>query len=367
MRLCRLLLKNFRNYDRAEVLWHDKINIIRGLNAQGKSNLLEAISYLSLASSFRSAKDSELLKWQKDFFYLEGQLLDHDQEHIISAGYSADKTKKWKIDGQKKTKLTEIIGCFHSVIFSPDDLNLVKNGPDYRRQFINRQMVQLYPDFCQLLLIYNQVLKQRNNVLKKAFVSDLREQLAPWDEQVAHYGAKIIKWRSQVCRQLTPYVQDFYRHLAKGEEIDLRYNSFLGYEETVRLQEKEIQEALLEKLKSLFPVEKARGISLCGPHRDDIEITIDNFSARRFASQGQQRSAVLALKLAEVELARAVRGSFPVLLLDDVMSELDAERQKQLINVLDKEIQTFITATDLSFSLVAGKTFFIQNGTIIEQ
>ena len=365
MKICRLLLRNFRNYDQEEIIWHEKTNIIHGLNAQGKSNLLEAISYLSLASSFRGAKDWELIKWDKNFFYLEGDIKEKE-EHTISVGYSDNKIKRWKVNGEKKQRLGEIIGFFHSVIFSPEDLNIIKNGPEYRRQFLNRQMVQLFPDFCNLLLTYNQILKQRNNVLKNNFNSnDFIDRLAPWDEQLATIGAKIIKRRYNTCQNLLPITKDYHKKLTNGEEIELIYDSFLPQKEIEQLSESEIRTAFLIKLKQIINLEKKRGISLCGPHRDDIEILINRFSTRKFASQGQQRSVALTLKLSELELAKTIRGAYPVLLLDDVMSELDKNRQEQLLKTINDDVQTFITATDLDFQYNDGIKFFINNGQVL--
>lgn len=388
MRLKRLLVSNFRNYENVEIFWHPQINIIRGFNAQGKSNLLEAIAYLSLASSFRGASDSELIKFspianptlldqnpemafcQEDFFHIQGDVVkEHNPMNPmrISVGFTRDKRKSWKINEKPHRRLTEILGRFHTVIFSPEDLLLVKSGPVARRRYLNRQMIQLYPDYYTLMLRYNQILKQRNSLLRQPYSSHLREQLEPWNSQLAEYAALIYKRRLEILADLSVAAGIFHNQLCQQEGLRLEYRSFLPQQELTALSEEEIATAFCERLVENYVVEKARGLTLIGPHRDDLEIFINEVSARRFGSQGQQRSAALSLKLAELELANKIKGEYPVLLLDDVMSELDENRRTQLLTLMGEKAQLFITATDLNFTMLDGKIILVNQGRILEQ
>ncbi len=370
MKLRRLLISNFRNYGMEEIYWHPEINIIRGFNAQGKSNLLESIAYLSLASSFRGAADSELIAFEEDFFHIQGDIihtLGERSETRLSVGFTREKRKSWKVNNQSRHRLSDILGNFHTVIFSPEDLSLVKNGPLARRRYLNRQMIQLYPDFYNLLLKYTQILKQRNSLLKNAFNKNQKEELIPWNKQLGINAALIYKRRLEILEELSKIAGRLHNQICQKEELTLEYRGFLPQEELKALNLQDIAAAFEEKLLENYPAEKARGITIIGPHREDLEIFINEVSARRFGSQGQQRSAALSLKLAELELAKKIRGEYPVLLLDDVMSELDINRRSQLLNIMRGKSQLFITATDLNFKLDCGKIILVDNGKIIEQ
>lgn len=364
MRLTRLRIDNFRNYEQEEIFWDDAMNIICGMNAQGKSNLLEAISYLSLASSFRQSADLELIGWGKDFFYLEGDVEDRQKKLTIAAAYDKQKGRRWKINGTQKHKLHEILGYFHTVVFSPEDLDIVKSGPQSRRRQLNRQMVQLYPEYCSLLVGYNQVLKQRNTLLKSAWNRDIKNELLAWDTQLAALAGRIIRMRLDTISLLSPLAQNTHAQLSNKEKLTMEYQSLLPQKEMEPMTAQEISIAFQKKLQSLREAESARGMTLAGPHRDDLLLQINSVSARNFASQGQQRTVALSWKLAELELAYAKRGEYPVLLLDDVMSELDMTRREQLLFLVRDKAQTFITATDINFSLNGGKKIIISSGKI---
>lgn len=364
MKLTRLRIDNFRNYEKEEIFWDEAMNIICGMNAQGKSNLLEAISYLSLASSFRQSADSELIGWGKDFFYLEGDVTDRQRKLTVAAAYDRQKGRRWKINGTQKHKLQQILGYFHTVVFSPEDLDIVKCGPQSRRRQLNRQMVQLFPEYCSLLVGYNQVLKQRNSLLKSAWKKDIRTELAAWDVQMADFAGRIIRMRLDTVFLLSPLAQEAHARLSKQEKLTMEYQSLLPQTEMEKMTVKDISTVFLKKLEKLREAECARGMTLSGPHRDDLHLCINGVSARNFASQGQQRTVALSWKLAELELAFATRGEYPVLLLDDVMSELDINRREQLLFLMRDKAQTFITATDINFSLNGGKKIIVSQGKI---
>ncbi len=368
MELERIYLENFRNYGRQEIRWHPQVNLIQGDNAQGKSNLLEAVAYLSLASSFRGATDGEMLGWEQPYFHIQGEVGYTAQgggKVHLAVGYSREKRKSWKINGQSQRRLGAVLGHFHTVIFSPEDLLVVKSGPLARRRYLNRQLLQLEPGFYGLMLRYNQVVKQRNSLLKLGY-RGLREMLAPWNQQLAQYGAQIYQRRLEIFGRLQRTAAEIHHKLCPQEELQLRYQGFLPQAELNVLTQPQLEEALLQRLQQAYPEEKARRTTVVGPHRDDLLILINGENARRFGSQGQQRSAALALKLAELELAYAERGEYPALLLDDVMSELDEKRRSQLLELMTGKAQTFITATDVNFTWGEGKRFEVVAGEVRE-
>jgi len=345
--LQNLRVNNFRNYEDQVIEFDQELNLICGDNAQGKSNLLEAIAYLSLTSSFRGVKDNELLGCDKDYFFIHGELIKNAEKLDLRVGYQRNSRKIWQINKESKNRLADIVGIFHTVIFSPEDLLLVKEGPQLRRKFLNRQMAQIYDGFCQTLIKYNKVLKQKNTLLKEGRVRALaNEELIPWNEQLAQLGALIIKKRLEVLAELKILAAEKQRVLAPAENLELRYESFLPEKELEQLTLEEIQEALLEALNNKILAEKKAAVTLLGPHRDDLAIFINKQPARYFASQGQQKSCAIVLKLAELAFAEQQKGEKPVLLLDDVMSELDSRRRDCLLSLLKKDIQTFITDTE---------------------
>lgn len=359
MQINRLYIENFRNYHQQQAEFDPNLNLITGKNAQGKSNLLEAIGYLSMASSFRGCGEGELIQWEKDYFYLQGHIESKNESFSLSAAVNKQKRRKWRIDQQVCRKLNEIIGRFHTVTFAPEDLLLIKGGPTLRRRYINRQMSQLYPEYFSLLVRYNQVVKQRNQCLKQQ-----REDVLPlWDYQFIDLAAKITQRRLQLIGLLRPIVENVQESLQQGEKLTLHYQSYaLASGDEEQMDEESLRRQLTMQVERMRRGELCRGISLCGPHRDDLAIDIDGVSSRAYASQGQQRSAALALKLAELAIAKEIRGEYPVLLLDDVLSELDGQRQKNLLRLTMGKTQTFLTATHFSFS--RGRQWHVEKGKL---
>jgi len=363
--LRQLQLINFRNYQNCWAEWHEQINLLQGANAQGKTNLLEAICFLSLATSFRAVGEFELIFSGKDYFFVEGDIDSQEKGNInISAAYSRDKKRKWKINGNECLR-NELIGLLHTVIFSPEDVNLIKASPMQRRRFLNRQISQLFPQHCQELIRYNRILAQRNSCLRffqqmKAN-NDLQEALDVWDQQLAASGAAIIWQRRQVLQQLNPLAAEIHEKLAVGEKLNIRYKSFTGALEAN--SKEEIQALFLKELKRLSGAERSRGATLVGPHRDDLLIEINKTLGKGYASQGQQRTAALSCKLAELELARNQKHEWPVLLLDDVLSELDDYRQQALLNKIAGGAQTFIASTN-PLPKITGQIWHITTGSI---
>ena len=365
MLLNALQLINFRNYASGTAVFSPRLNLIYGENAQGKSNLLEAICYLALNSSFREASDGEILGWGQDFFRLEAQAESGRAQLELAIGYDRSKRKSWQINGLPQTKLHQVLGYLHVVIFSPADLALVQAGPQVRRRFLNREMVQLKPDFCSLLVRYNQVIRQRNAVLKTGQAGPL---LAAWNQQLVTLGAQIIHRRLALLQRLKPLAASFHRALSREREgLTIKYRGIAPEEQLLAAGFEQLQELFWQRLTRMEEAEKSRGMSLLGPHRDDFELEINGKITRQYGSQGQQRTAALALKLAELELAREERGECPLLLLDDVLSELDAGRRQQLLQMMNGLTQTFITTTDQQFQLEGAKSFYISAGNIKEE
>lgn len=366
MLLKRLRLDNFRNYGQLEFEPDPGINLVYGANAQGKSNLLEAICYLGMASSFRLAADTELIRHEQPYFYVEGEADSEVAGKLrLAAAFSRDHKRKWTVNGQSMQRLSDVVGLFHTVIFAPEDIYLVKAGPEQRRRYLNRQMSQNHREYCRLLLNYNHVLRQRNACLKQGQDKDISGELAAWDKQLIALGSVILAGRINTARQLQPLAEELHGRLSGGEKLTLTYQSkLLAKSGGETLNAEEAAEIYAAELLRLRQAEIARGATLCGPHRDDLLISIDGQAARDFASQGQQRTLALSLKLAELELARELTGEYPVLLLDDVLSELDEDRQGQIVALVAGKTQTFISSVSGDHPLAAGRRWQVRAGTV---
>lgn len=376
MWLRSLKLDNFRNYQAQELQWDQQINLLYGQNAQGKSNLLEAVCYLGLATSFRGAAEQELIRWGEDYFYISGQVVqDKGASLSLSAAANRRKQRRWRVDGQPKQRLSDVVGLLHTVIFAPEDILLVKAGPEGRRRFLNQQLSQLDQNYCRLLIAYNRALRQRNAYLKQwdlqaeeEKLARQREELLLWDQQLVELGAPVALRRERTVKRLAEIAFDLHRSLSGGEKLELIYeNSFLPRQEGEGLDLDQAKDAFRRELNRVARSEQQRGASLVGPHRDELTILIDGKPARSFGSQGQQRTAALSLKLAELELARELRGEYPVLLLDDVLSELDDSRRRAIMELAVGKTQTFISAVDGDLPRVQGRRWRIEAGRVLKQ
>ncbi len=355
-----LLLRQFRNYEELNIDWHRHINILAGLNAQGKSNLLEAIFYLSLATSFRPVNENELLAWNNDFFYIEGQIYSQNLDDFsLSAAYQKNKGRRYKLNNQALSRRSDVIGLLHSVTFSPEDINIVKAGPNMRRRYLNQQICQIDKGYTQQLLIYNRIIACRNALLKQKNIDF--DALSSYNQQLIKVGSLIIYKRLQILSELKPLIAQNHYNLSGGEQVKISYKSFIK-EDIEDLGQIEL--IFEQELAKILNNEINRKVSLLGPHRDDFLIEIEQKTAKFFASQGQQRTIALALKLAELDLAKAKKGEWPILLLDDVLSELDQNRAAQLLKTIDQEVQIFITSTSNSIPFSNGQVWQIENGVI---
>ncbi|MEW8960098.1 MAG: DNA replication/repair protein RecF [Moorella sp. (in: firmicutes)] len=337
-RLADIQLINFRSY--RSLLWHCEpgLNIIYGPNGVGKTNLLEAIAYLSFARSFRQQQDRFLVTWEDSFFQISGCCL-YNQEKIkvdINIIYR-DGHKELTINGQTN-RLIDLLGIFPVIYFGPDDLLLLKGAPVLRRQFLDREISTLDRIYCRNLQLYRRLLLQRNRLLRA--VKDERaklQELEPWTLQLINIGTAIIQQRHAFINSLATLAADIYKKMGGREDLALVYRPNVGS-----------MDEWMAKFKSGREREIQAGLSLWGPHRDDFSFSIGNRDARHFASQGQQRAAVLALKIAETMVFFEVLGKKPALLMDDVFSELDLRRREALLELLFSAGQSFITTTELS-------------------
>lgn len=345
MQVKEIELVNFTNYEHLHLSFDPKINWLTGDNAQGKSNLIDAVYYLSMGKSFRQPRDVSLIRWNEDYFRLQAVIANKKGEHLVE--YAVNREKKIiKINGQPLQKLKDLLGVFATVVFTPNDLFLIKGGPELRRRFLNRELIQISPVYYENLLDYHRILFQRNSLLKKEKI-DTRE-LEIWNDQLSSLGAFIIKKRQEAVEKLDQAAEVIQKELT-GEKETLRiiYRSGLAQELTRDLSLEKIKDLFQEKLKRTFLEDRQRKYTQRGPHRDDLLFRINGIDVRRYGSQGQQRTSVLALKLATMRFLAGELGEFPVLLLDDVFSELDRRRRNYLIKFIVENIQSLITSTDL--------------------
>ena len=362
-----LTLTNFRNFPQTTVTPCEHINIFYGDNAQGKTNLLEAIWLFTGAKSFRGAKDNEFIEFDKEFCSLSLDFYAEGREQ--NAQIKLSKTKKVvSLNDIEKTSVTKLAGEFLSVAFSPTDLALIKESPTQRRKFIDGAIGQIKPRYISYLGEYVKVLTQRNAVLKDLkFNASLHDMLDLWDEQITQIGANILSLRNQYIRQLRLYSVPIYEGICEGKEhLDMHYHcSIEGYNEEMSLPE--IKEIYAKQIRASRKEDILTGSTNVGAHRDDILFYLDHKLIKSFGSQGQQRSVVLALKLAQCQVISSQTKSEPIILLDDVMSELDNKRKDYLLNHI-KDKQVFITCCDKSYfdNLKQGKSFLIHQGGLQE-
>ncbi|HHV64007.1 MAG TPA: DNA replication/repair protein RecF [Peptococcaceae bacterium] len=352
MEIKQIELHNFRNYSQQKIEFEAGINLLVGANGQGKTNALESIHYLATGKSYRVKQESELILWGKKNFYLKGSFQTADRLLTLESYYEAGK-KVMKINQLACRRLSDYVGTINAVFFSPEDLNIVKKGPSERRRFLDLLLAQIRPSHIALLNDYIKIIKQKNNLLKTVKNSTaLKSQLPIWNEQLVAVGSKIIANRWELTVTLNSYCRPIFKSIFSQEDnMDLYY---------LALNKNSLEEALEtfpEILDKKMNQEIERKTVLIGPHRDELLINLNDKPARLFASQGQQRSLVLCLKLAEMEIIFNKKGEYPILLLDDVLSELDEERRRYLlayINTFKK--QTLITMTEADEKIIKEKT-----------
>lgn len=360
MIVTKLELSNFRNYDSLKLKLDSKTNILYGNNAQGKTNILESVYLCSTTKSHRSSKDVELIKFDSDEGHIKLFINKNGREYRIDIHLRRNSSKGIAINGIPIKKASELFGIFNVIFFSPEDLNIIKNGPAERRRFIDMELCQLDKIYVYNLINYNKVLSQRNQLLKDIyFRPDLEDTLDVWDMQLSEYGVKVIKRRKEFIKNINEIIKPIHYELTDGKEnINVIYSK--------NCEEEILYEKILENRKKDI---KYKSTSI-GPHRDDILFFNNNINIRTYGSQGQKRTAALSLKLAEIELVKSLINDTPVLLLDDVLSELDSDRQNHLLKSLNN-IQTIITCTGLDEFIEnrfkINKVFKVTEGNVLEK
>lgn len=354
-----LELQNFRNYDSLNIHFSSGTNILYGDNAQGKTNILEAIYLSSTTKSHKGSKDKDIINFEKEEAHIRTFLEKEGIENKVDMHLRKNKSKGIAINGQKIKKAAELLGLLNVVFFSPEDLSIIKSGPAERRRFVDMELCQLDSFYIYNLNHYNKIVNQRNKLLKDMYFNpSLRDTLNIWDSQLVSFGSKIIERRKLFVQQLNEIIYDIHKKLSGDkEELVIKYEPDVlieDYEKALlSCQEKDV------KLKQ----------TTVGPHRDDFSFMVGDIDIRKFGSQGQQRTAALSLKLSEIELVKKLTKENPVLLLDDVLSELDSNRQNYLLSTIG-DIQTIITCTGLdefvNNRFEIDKVFKIENGRIAE-
>lgn len=356
----RLELADYRNYEFLDLHFEKGTNILYGDNAQGKTNILEAIYVAATTKSHKGSKDKEIINFDKEEAHIRTYLEKEGVETRVDMHLRKSKSKGIAIDGQKIKKASDLLGLCNVVFFSPEDLSIIKSGPSERRRFVDMELCQLDSFYLYNLNHYNKIVNQRNKLLKDMYLNpQLKDTLAIWDSQLISFGSKIIERRKLFVEQLNDIIFDIHKKLSGGKE-----EIYISYEPDVSIEEFE------NKLK----INQDRDIKLkmtsVGPHRDDFAFLNGNIDIRRFGSQGQQRTAALSLKLSEIELVKKISKDNPILLLDDVLSELDSNRQNYLLNSIG-EIQTIITCTGLeefvNNRFEINKVYKVTNGVVTSE
>lgn len=344
MNVERIKLAYFRNYETFDLYFDPGVHIFTGQNAQGKTNLLEAIFLAVLGKSFRAGHDEELIQWNAHKAVVDISFSNAIARHDLKLSLSRDGTRENFLDGQA-IKKREIVGYLNAILFCPEDLGLIKGSPSLRRRFLDFTISQVDRSYYNNLIKYSRVLLQRNNLLKKINCGSAKESfLELWDEQLVDLADKLYCRRIQAIKQLSDLAGHRYGKITNGAELFSAHYFVFGKKEEEK--EREYKDWYRHIICDFRRREIQRGVTENGPHRDDINFLINEYPGKFFASQGQQRTAVLALKLAEIEIMRQIVGEYPILLLDDVMSELDGERRQNLIMEIDGKIQTFLTGTE---------------------
>lgn len=369
MYLDHLLVQNFRNLKKLDIDFDPNVNIFIGKNAQGKTNLLEAIYFLALTRSHRTNRDRDLIGFDADYTNLLGHVQKSQVDLTLRVLITLQGKKVW-INRVEQAKLSQYVGQLNAILFSPEDLELIKGAPGLRRRFMDQEFGQVNAEYLYFASKYRQVLGQKNNYLKQLVKGQSKDQvlLDVLSDQLANVAAEVIFRRFKFLKLLSHYASDAYTHISLGgERLTIAYHpsvSTIQAEDTVE----EIYQKILTNFERNKSVEIRKGTTTSGPHRDDIEFKLDGKNAHVYASQGQQRSIALSLKLAEIQLVHQLTDEYPILLLDDVMSELDHGRQSALLNYIHGKTQTFITTTDLegiSWEMIKKpRVYHIQSGKI---
>lgn len=357
MLIKQLQLTNFRNYESCVFRPEPGINLIVGENAQGKTNLLEAVFLCCFGRSHRTSREKDMIAYDAPFSLIQLTSERTQTQHELSIRLTREDGRKIKSDGLPLNRIGELMGLLNCVLFAPEHLSIVKDGPAERRRFLDMELSQTYPAYFFLLQQYNRALRQRNMLLKSLREQpELRATLPVWNQQLANLGFKIMGYREAFCARLSKLASDNHRDISGGREsLCVQYQPHCKADDEASLL-KVIEEGTAEDIR--------RCTSLRGPHRDEMALTLNDREIRSFGSQGQQRTAALAIKLSELDLIYAETGEWPILMLDDVMSELDDRRQKYLLERI-LPVQTLVTTTSFDTSWPTAARFDVAGGKIV--
>ncbi len=362
MQIKKLFLQNFRNYENEVFEFSDGLNVLFGKNAQGKTNCAEAVFYLCTGTSLRIRHDKQLIKIGAENAKITAEAENRYGKVVIEATIYENK-REIRVNGAKIGKNADLMGHINSVFFSPGELRLIQDGPDERRRFMNISISQTSSAYYTALLRYNKILDQRNTLLKERDAGLVLDTLPVWDEQLCKYAGIIVKKRAEFLEKLSPFAKEYHAFLTDGaEELELKPDRRYEGDET------EISAQILRRLENNYEKDLRLGFTTVGPHRDDIVVNVNGIDAKAYASQGQMRTCALALKLAEVRIFKELSGEYPILVLDDVMSELDLRRRKKLLACI-ADVQTILTCTHTERVLYGAdcNKIRIENGKIKEK
>lgn len=367
MRIDFLSLQSFRNYGSETAVFDERCNVIFGANAQGKTNLLEALVYLSCGKSPRARTDKEMIRFDADSASLSAKVFSRDRDFTVTADLYRDRRRKLTVNKVTAKNAAALSEVYNTVFFCPEDLYLIREGASERRKFMDTALCQLRPRYAQALAAYNKAYEHKTRILRDSEERpDLLALLPEFNEQMVRYGALIVHYRSQFAAKIHEYAAIHHRECSgEKEKLTVSYQTVSSVTDP-GAELSAVTDQLRSHMESHREAERASRLCLSGPHKDDLLVDINGRSAKQFASQGQTRTAALAMKLAEREIYKNVVGEYPVLLLDDVLSELDPKRQEFVLNRIAGG-QVFITCCedDRLPELLGGKVFRVENGKIL--
>lgn len=366
MRLNELHLKNYRNYDELSLSFSKNLTLFLGENAQGKTNLLESIYVLAMTRSHRTNNEQELIQWGHEFAHISG-IVNKNTSQIPLEITLSKKGRKTKVNHIEQKKLSSYVGQLNVILFAPEDLSLVKGSPQLRRKFLDMEIGQIDPIYLYDLVQYQHVLKQRNQYLKQMQNKADPLYLDILTEQFVSFGSKVLLGRAKFVKRLEYWANELHNKISHEKEIlAIDYVSSIPFQSSMEL--KEIQAIFFQEIEKNKEKERVRLSTLVGPHRDDLHFFINGKDVQTYGSQGQQRTTALSVKLAEIDLMKEETGEYPILLLDDVMSELDDSRQLHLLETIEGKVQTFLTTTTLAHvknkMTVEPEIFYVQQGEL---
>lgn len=360
MYIKNIMLVNYRNYENLQIKLNQNVNVFIGDNAQGKTNVLESVYYGAFAKSHRTSKDKELIKWNKDKAYISLLVGKERLDKKIDINILKDGKKAIKVNGVKVNKIGELFGIFNVVMFSPEDLKVIKEAPNLRRRLLDMELSQINKKYYFNLVQYNKILNERNMLLKNSKFSE--EMLEIYDYQLVEHADYIISKRLEYIDKVNFYGKEIHKDITtEKENIEFKYSCNVNLDN--------YKANYLKKLQDTIKRDREKGITSVGPHRDDFNVYINDIDVKTFGSQGQQRTAILTMKFSSLKIIKEITGEYPVLLLDDVLSELDLNRKKYILSTI-QGIQTIITCTGIKDikDYIDGnsKIFNVSSGEIIE-